>query len=214
MTGRPRSRLLLAAVCVLALGACAMTSSYNQSYLAAARRSAALQADGRALIVTTAEDDAYVYSGHPTSFTGAATTLTMPLGSIIKESATAAFADTFKGGAEAGHVIKDADRYVVIVAPKLKSFSYEYNAAKNVGFAITPTASVVVDLRVLDAKGEARWQRSYQSGPVEGPAYVLNTSPQEEVSKVTHKALYDLFSAAAADIARGAASKAAGAATD
>ena len=214
MTGRSSSRLLSVAISVFVLGACAMTSSYNQSYLAAARRPAALQTDGRVLIVTTSEDDAYVYSGHPTSFTGAATTLTMPLGSIVKESATAAFADTFKGGADAGHAVKDADRYVVIVAPKLKSFSYEYNAAKNIGFAITPTASVVVDVHVLDAKGEARWLRSYQSGPVEGPAYVLNTSPEEEVSKVTHKALYDLFSAAAADIARGAANKAAGAATD
>lgn len=214
MIGRPISKLLSVAFGVLVLGACAMTSSYNQSYLAAARRSAAIQADGRALIVTTSEDDAYVYSGHPTSFTGGATTLTMPLGSIIKESAAAAFADTFKGGADAGNAIKDADRYVVIVAPKLKSFSYEYNAAKNVGFAITPTASVVIDVRVLDAKGETRWQRSYPSGPVEGPAYVLNTSPQEEVSKVTHKALYDLFSAAAADVARGAASKAADTAPD
>ena len=32
---------------------------------------------------------------------------------------------------------------------------------------------------------------------------MLNTSPQEEISKVTYKARYDLFSAAAADIAQG-----------
>jgi hypothetical protein len=31
---------------------------------------------------------------------------------------------------------------------------------------------------------------------------MLNTSPQEEVSKVTHKALYDMFSKAAGDVAR------------
>ena len=71
----------------------------------------------------------------------------------------------------------------------------------------------MVDVRILDAEGATRWQRSYTSGPVEGPAYMLNTSPQEEISKVAHKALYDLFSAAAADVARGAASKATGAAT-
>jgi hypothetical protein len=119
------SRLLTFAVTVLVLAGCAMTSSYNQSYLAAARRPVAVQADGKALIVTTPEDDAYVYTGHPTSFTGSATTLTLPLGAIVKESATAAFADAFKGGVDAGNAIKDADRYAVIVAPKLASFSYE-----------------------------------------------------------------------------------------
>ena len=203
---------LFAALAVLALGGCAMTSTFNQGYLAAARRPVAEQADGKALIVTTPQDDAYVYTGHPTSFTGAATTLTLPLGSIVKETATAAFADRFKGGAEAAGAITNADSYAVIVAPRLTSFSYEYNQLKNIGFAITPTVSVVVDVRVLDAEGAMRWQRNYSSGPVEGPAYMLNTSPEEEISKVAHKALYDLFSAAAADVARGAAIKPTGAA--
>jgi hypothetical protein len=198
------------ALAVLALGGCAMTSTFNQGYLAAARRPVAVQADGRVLIVTTPADDAYVYTGHPTSFTGSATTLTLPLGSIVKETATAAFADAFKGGAEPAGTVKNADRYAVIVTPKLTSFSYEYNQLKNIGFAVTPTASAVVEVRALDASGETRWQRSYSSGPVEGPAYMLNTAPQEEIGKVTHKALYDLFAAAAADIARGAAGKPAG----
>ena len=61
---------------------------------------------------------------------------------------------------------------------------------------------VNVDVRVLDAKGATRWQRAYASGPVEGPAYMLNTSPGEEISKVTHKALYDLFSKAATEVVR------------
>jgi len=162
--------------------------------------------------VTTPEDDAYVYTGRPTIFTGSATTLTLPIGAIVRESATAAFADAFKGGAEAGNAIKDAAGYAVIVAPKLTSFSYEYKQLKNIGFAITPTASVVVDVRVIDAEGATRWQRSYSYGPTEGSAYMLNTSPEEEISKVTYEALYDQFSAAAADIARGAASMGAGAA--
>jgi len=203
-------RSLCTVLAALVLAGCAMTSSFNQGYLAAARRPVAVQADGRALIVTTPEDDAYVYTGHPTSFTGGATTLSMPLGSIVKEAAMAAFADTFKGGAEAAGAVMDGDRYAVIVAPRLTSFSYEYNQLKNLGFALTPTASAVVEVRTLDPKGETRWQRNYSSGPVEGPAYMVNTAPQEEISKVAHKALYDLFAAAAADIARGTASGPAG----
>jgi len=211
MNGRV-ARMLSASVAALWLAGCAMTSSYNQGYLSAARRPAAIQADGKVLVITTTQDDGYTYSGHPTSFTGGGTTLTMPLGAIVKETAVAAFADAFKGGADAGPEVKDPARYVVIVAPKLISFSYEYNQLKNAGFAITPTAVVSVDVRVLDETGATRWQRSYASGPVEGPAYMLNASPQEEISKVTHKALYDMFSKAAGDVAREVVAKPAGAA--
>jgi hypothetical protein len=206
------SRLLFGALVATALAGCSFTSSYNPSYLAAARQPAAIQTDGRALIVTTPQDDAYVYTGNPTSFTGGATALTLSLGSILRESAVAAFTEVFKSGAEAAPNVKDPARYVVIVAPRLSKYSYEYNQLKNVGFAITPTAVVIVDVRVLDDKGATRWQRSYDSGPVEGPSYMLNTSPGEEISKVTHKAMYDLFSKAAADVVREVIAKPTGAA--
>ena len=196
------ARLAGAVLAILAVAGCSSTSSYNPSYLAAARRPATVVSDGKVLVVTAPQDDAFVYTGNPTSFTGSATTLTLPLGSIVRESAVAAFADTFKGGADVASQVTDASRYVVIVAPKLVTFSYEYNQLKNVGFAITPTAVVNVDVRVLDAKGATRWQRSYASGPVEGPAYMLNTAPGEEISKVAHKALYDVFSKAAGDVVR------------
>jgi hypothetical protein len=195
-------RFVGAVLAVLAVAGCSSTSSYNPSYLAAARRPATVLSDGKVLLVTTQQDDAYVYTGNPTSFTGSATTLTIPLGSIVRETAIAAFTDTFKGGVDAASQVTDPTRYLVIVAPKLVTFSYEYNQLKNIGFAITPTAVVNVDVRVLDAKGAPRWQRSYASGPVEGPAYMLNTSPGEEISKVTHKALYDVFAKAAADVVR------------
>jgi hypothetical protein len=207
MSRNPFSAVLAVATVVLALAGCAFTGAYNPAYLSAARRPAAVQADGRVLVVTTAEDDAYVYAGRPTSFTGSATTLTLPLGSIVRESAKAAFADTFRGGADAASAVAQAERYAVIVAPKLTSFTYEYNQLKNAGFAITPTAAAVVDVRVMDAGGGTRWQRTYSSGPVEGASYMLNTSPHEEISKVAHKALYDLFAAAAADVARGVTGK-------
>ncbi|HTO49124.1 MAG TPA: hypothetical protein VML91_15910 [Burkholderiales bacterium] len=181
---------------------CAYTTSSNPAYLAAARRPPPLLVDGKVLVVTTPQDDAYSFTGSPTSYTGSATTLTLPLGSMIRETAVAAFADAFKGGADANATILDAERYTVIVAPKLVSYSYEYNQLKNVGFAITPTAVVNVDVRVIGAKGATSWQRSYASGPVEGVSYALNMSPQEEISKTTYKAMYNLFSKAASDIAR------------
>lgn len=209
MTVRPHGllRLLAIALAAVVTAGCAMTGTYNPSYLAAARRPATIQSDGRALIVTSPQDDAYVYSGNPTSFTGGGTTLSLPLGAIVRETAVAAFADTFKSGVDVAADVKDPARYVVVVAPRLVGFTYEYNQLKNIGFAITPTAVVQVDVRVLDAKGATRWQRGYASGPVEGPAYMLNTAPGEEISKVTHKALYDLFTRAATDVVREVLSK-------
>jgi hypothetical protein len=195
-------RLAAAVLAMLGLVGCASTSGYNPSYLAAARRPSTVQSDGKVLVVTTAHADAQVYSGHPTSLARRATTLTMPLGSIVRETAIAAFADTFKGGADVSTEVTDPARYVVIVAPRLIGFSYEYNQLKHAGLAMTPTAVVNVDVRVLDASGATRWQRRYASGPVEGPSSMLDTSPGEAIGKLTHKALYDLFSKAAVEVVR------------
>lgn len=183
------------------LGGCAHTGAYNAAYLAAARRPAVV-ADGRVRIVTAPTDDQYVYSGKPTSFTGSANTLTLPVGSILRESAVAAFADTFKGGAIAAAAGAPADGPALAVSPVLQSFSYEYNQLKNIGFAITPTAVIKVQVRVLDAKGQPVWSRDYDSGAVEGPSYMISTAPAEEIVKVAHKAAYDVMLKAAGDIAR------------
>jgi hypothetical protein len=54
---------------------------------------------------------------------------------------------------------------------------------------------------VLDANGQPRWSRDYDSGPVEGPAYVLNASPQEEIIKLAHRAAYETLLKSARDVA-------------
>ena len=201
-------RFILIFAAVLISG-CAYTTAYNPSYLAAARRPSSHMVDGKVLIVTTVQDDVSIYTGNPTSFTGSGTTLTLPIGSIVKEAAVAAFSDTFKGGAHTFNwgsgtfeAIPNAEQYTAIVAPRLVSYSYEYNQLKNAGFAITPTAVVAVEVRVVDSKGATRFQKQYMSGPVEAESYMVNFSPHEEISKVTHKAFYDMFSNAAADVAR------------
>jgi hypothetical protein len=132
--------MLTAAATLLVLVGCAHTGAYNAGYLAAARRPVTAPCEGRVLVVTTEQENAYVYNGHPTSLTGAGTTLVVPLGVI---------------------------------------------------------------------------QKTYASGPVEGPSYMLNTSPQEEIVKVTHKAVYDVMTKAAADVsAELVASRATPAATE
>lgn len=196
-SGRLLGGALLAAAAVTG---CSFNAAYNAAYTSAARRPASETADGKALLKTTPEADAQVFTGNPTSFTGAATTLTMPLGQIARETAKSAFADAFMGGAELSTEIRDPTAYAVIVAPRVVSFSYEYNQLKNVGFAITPTVTATVEVKVLDEQGKPRWEKTYLSGAVEGPSYMINTAPGEEINKLAHKALYDLFAISAKEI--------------
>jgi hypothetical protein len=195
-----RACLIAAIALACALAGCAATGSFRPDYLSAARRPPSVHSDGRVLLVTSAADDAYVFTGHPTSFSGRATSLTLPLGVIARETAAAAFADTFGSGVDLSGGVKDPARYVVIVAPRVLDFSYSFNQLKHAGLAVTPTAVVSVEVRVLEPHGATRWQRNYSSGPVEGPAYVLAAAPGDEINRLAHQALYGLFARAADDV--------------
>ena len=84
--------------------------------------------------------------------------------------------------------------------PKVSAFSYEYNQLKNVGFAITPTVVLTLEVAVLDNAGKTINQRRYDSGTVEMPAYFMSGSPGEEIGKAAHKAVFDLMVVAARDV--------------
>lgn len=198
-----RSELRAAIACALlaaALSGCAYNVAYNPGYVAAARRPAAQVAEGRVLVLTERADDAYVYTGNPTSFTGSATTLTIPLGEITRRIAVTVYGDVFKGGAEASNELGEAGRYTLVIHPKLVNYSYEYNQLKNIGFAITPTVRVSIKVALLGADGKPAWEKIYESGDVEGESYMISGSPEEEIDKTTHKAIYDLLVRSTADV--------------
>jgi hypothetical protein len=190
------------AVClaVLLLSACSYTLQYNESYLAAARRPVTIRADGKAAIYTTPADDAFVFSDHPTSLTGNATTASVPLGVIVREAARVAFEDVFRDGVDKTATLTAARDYRVIVNPRPTKFEYQYNQLRNIGFAITPIVNMTVDVRVLDARGDAVWHREYVSGEVLGSTYMVNLKPEEEINRTTHAAAYQLMAKAASDI--------------
>lgn len=193
----PGIRLTMLVPAIALVSGCAFTGKYDPSYLAAARKPADHVVDGKVLIVTSQTDDEYVFSGHPTSFTGSATTLTLPVGQITKEAAKAAFGDRFKDGADTTTALQSAAGYRLIVAPKVTKFSYEYNQAKNLGFAITPTVEATAQVSVLNPDGSAKSVNDYASGPVEAPAYMLSTQPAETITKLAHRVLYELMVKAA-----------------
>lgn len=192
----------VAAMCLAALLAagCAPMATYNPAYVQAPVTPAAEKLAGKALVYTLASDDDTPYVGPPTSFTGSATKLTIPLNLIAREIAATVFGDLFRDGAVKAGTLDAAAAYRVVVHPKVVSFSYEYNQLKNLGFAITPTVVLSLDLSLLDRTGQVLQQRRYDSGTVEGPAYMMSGEPGEQIGKVAHGALLDLMRRAAADL--------------
>lgn len=170
------------------LTACSHTASYNAAHFEYSPQAFEQKIDGIAAIEMNKQEQAETYTGNPTSFTGSATTLTLPIGQILREGAVLAFRDMFSEGAE---VIEQSNgrAYTAIIKPSVRSFSYEYNQLKNIGFAITPTATVALEVKMANEEGEVIWERTVDSGPVEGPAYMITGAPGEEISKVAHKAV-------------------------
>ena len=182
------------------LGGCAQTATYNAAYITPPATPSAAKLAGKALVYTVKADDDRDWSGKPTSFTGGATTLAIPLGLIAREIAAVVFGDAFREGAAKANVLPATGSYRVVIQPKVSAFSYEYNGLKNAGFAITPTVILTLEVALLDTSGKTVSQRRYDSGTVEAPAYFISGAPGEEIGKATHKALFDLMLRAAADV--------------
>lgn len=195
-----RGVLAGAVAVVLALAGCAPMATYNAAYVVPPQTPAAEKVPGKALVYTLKSDDETPFVGPPTSFTGSATKLTIPLGVITREIAFTVFNDLFAQGAAKANSIEGVAGYRVIVQPKVASFSYGYYQLQNLGFAITPTVVLSLDVTMLDGTGKVVQQRRYESGKVEGKSYMMSGEPGEEIGKVTHRVVLDLMQRAAKDV--------------
>ncbi|MDA8365023.1 MAG: hypothetical protein M0Z84_14700 [Gammaproteobacteria bacterium] len=193
-------RGLLIGLFALSVSGCAYVSTYNPGYLPNDQGSAQAGLPGKGLVYTAKADDLRLYTGSPTSFTGGATKLTIPLGAITKEIAISVFRGVFRDGVDSANNLGDLNRYDAVVSPKIIKFTYEYNQAKNLGFAITPTVQLSLEVQLLNKEGKTYWEKSYNSGVREGPAYMVSGSPGERISELTHKTIYALMTQAATDI--------------
>ena len=189
-------RYILFSAFVLMSTGCAYKVGYNSSYLPPA--GIVGKVDGKALVVMTAQEAEWIYSGHPTSFTGGGTTLTVPLGNITKQVALEVFSRHFEQ-VESAVDLSEAAEYLIVVNPRISKFEYAYNQLQNLGFAITPEVIVDLDVKLFDAAGEQLMQKTYVSGEREGDSYMMSGSPNEKINKILHETLFDLMSQAAAD---------------
>lgn len=194
--------LPLLAVLALIISGCTSTVGYNPTYLPGdAQR---LNLTGKSLVVMSDVDAQWIYSGHPTSFTGGGSTLSVPMGEITKQVALRVFGAAFTDGADFRNSAQDASGYRLVIQPKVSSFSYAFNQLKNLGFAITPTINLELHVQLLSADGKTLLDKTYTSGPTEGASYALSGSPGEKINQLVHQTLFKLMTNAAED-ARAAA---------
>lgn len=183
----------------LLLAGCSYNAGFNSTYLPP--KGVTSKADEPILVVMTKEEQNWVYSDHPTSFTGSASTLTIPLGDITKQIALEVFSRHFSAATLASELPGDSS-YRLVVNPRIQHFEYAYNQLKNLGFAITPEIHIDLTVKLFDSAGDPIQEKTYSSGLRTGDSYMVSGSPHEKINETVHKTLFELMELAAADAAR------------
>lgn len=186
-----RVHILIIISAVLLLSSCAYNAGYNPTYLP--DDPPEQLSSNEILLLMDDEEEEFVFSGSPTSLTGGATTLTMPLGAILKEVAEEILEDRFAGGVEFSNTLKTADPYILAFHPCFKHFEFRYNQLKNFGFAITPEVNFSLQVEFVDKEGNKLFSKLYETGYVSGDTYMISGSPGEEVNQILHETLYKVL---------------------
>ena len=185
-------------IIILFISGCAFEGGYNPNYIPFSAPQMGLQ--GKALIVVDAKTAQNLYTGSPTSFTGSATTLTLPLGKICTSIAYVVFNAAYQGGADYKDTDAGSQGYTVIIRPQITNFTYQYNQAKNLGFAITPQIDVSLHVEVRSQDGKLVSDKNYTSGLTDGATYAMSGQPAEKINQILHVTLFRMLCEAAADV--------------
>ena len=116
---------------------------------------------------TEVED--FVYSGSPSSFSARNTTLTLPLGEMLKEIALEVLEDRFSGRVDFANSFVGDSGYRLALAPNVRLLDYKYNQVENLGFAVTPQVEMDLAVEILDSSGTTIFDGTYESGLISLP---------------------------------------------
>ena len=188
-------------ICVLALficTGCQFSGYYHQNYLPA-DQTMGEAVPGKGLILTEVSDDNYDFKAGPTSLTGSATQLGLPLGVITREIARVVFGRVFADGVDHSNELKNPTSYKLIIKPRTVSLEYRYNQLRNLGFAVTPQVNIRLEVTLLDNSKKILLRKNYDSGYTSGDTYFVSGAPGENVNRAVHKVLYQLLKQAVTD---------------
>jgi hypothetical protein len=190
------ARTTLAGAALLLLAGCVTMGRYDPEYFAAWPISPEMKLEGRALIRTAPEEDAFVYSGRPVTFTGSAITLRLPLGVATREAAVRVFGDLFRGGAAASSDGGETAGYRVVISPRVTGFRHACRWSLFAPRVFTVSVAVAVQ----DGEGHDVLARTYDSGEVAVDNVAVRKREAEAVSRTVQMALQALMLRAAADV--------------
>lgn len=190
------SAAAVAGACLL-MTACASTLQYKPEYVSAGL--AAPKVQGHAVVVMDAAQQAQTITAHPTSFTGSATSVTEPVGQIIREAAQKVFGVGFSDGAEVAEVSKPG---AYDVALKLNNFSYKYDQLSSLGFEIKPKVTVALDVDAVAPDGHKLFSKRYERVDYLVGAYVISGNPPEKINQALHMAVTEIFRDIVDDVAK------------
>ena len=195
----------------LAAGAgCAYEIAYDPAFVPEERPQ--YVADGKILLVMPPEQQEFVYTSAPDSVTGDFTTLTVPMGAIVRDIAEDVFASCFgQGVAFAPERVLNGD-YVIALEGNMEEFVYRYKRVIERGFEeantnegevdawITPEVDISFDVRAFDRSGNKVLEKIYSSGVTAGEGYRVTSRPAERINETLHATLHALLLQVAADL--------------
>lgn len=200
-------RLRIAAVAVVAATGCAHEIGYNPAYVPS--DAPGYIADGRILIVMPEEQQEFVFESTPDSRTGNFTTLTVPLGAIVRDISEQVFTSCFARGVEFADEFVPGGDYVVALTGDMQEFVYSYERVIEQGFFegdpeadswIVPQVEIAFSVRAFDRNGVEILDKVYDSGVTAGESYWVSNRPAERINETLHATLHALMLQVAEDI--------------
>jgi hypothetical protein len=203
------SRIALAALTVVS-GGCAYEIGYDPAYVPAERPQ--YVADAKILLVMPPEQQEFEYTSKPDSVTGNFTTLTVPMGAIVRDIAGDVFASCFGQGVDFAPERAPNGDYAIALEGNLQEFVYRYTKVIEQGFDegaeesgevdawITPEVDIAFDVRAFDRQGNRILAKTYASGVIAGESYRVTGQPEERINATLHATLHALMLQVAADL--------------
>lgn len=133
---------------------------------------------------------------HPASYTGALTTVTVPMGEKLRDDGVATLKARFSDGAE--QVAAQDGAYNI--ALRLDGFSYKYDSLSSFGMAVTPRVTITVTADITGPNG-LTLHKAYNRADLTAGHYVASFKPAQKVLNSLDKALAEIFNEMADDIA-------------
>ncbi len=181
-------KVALVALAAIILAACTSTIAPRPELVAAGIAAPIVQ--GKATLVMSNSQVNQVLTPHPTSFTGSATSINVPMGQIVRAIGEKVLAAGFAGGVVTNET-PIAGSYAVMV--EVANFSFAYDQASNLGFAITPKVSVQMMADVKSPDGKALVHKTYSKADVTPGKYAISGQPAEKINEGLHMALSQMF---------------------